>query len=91
MPTILVYYKGNPVNQVVALEGIGGKSTNMEDIEAFLVKMGAVRANDKRLIVNQDKDEDELERQGKSIYSGDEETERRVITIAILISDHGRV
>ncbi|AOW04002.1 thioredoxin-like protein [Yarrowia lipolytica] len=70
VPTILVYYKGNPVNQVVALEGIGGKSTNMEDIEAFLVKMGAVRANDKRLIVNQDKDEDELERQGKSIYSG---------------------
>lgn len=70
VPTILVYYKGNPVNQVVALEGIGGKSTNMEDIEAFLVKMGAVKANDKRLVVNEDKDEDELERQGKSIYGG---------------------
>ncbi|KAG5361617.1 Phosducin-like protein 2 [Yarrowia sp. C11] len=70
VPTILVYYKGNPINQVVALEGIGGKSTNMEDIEAFLVKMGAVQANDKRLIVNQDKDEDELQRQTKTIYAG---------------------
>ncbi|KAG5354575.1 Phosducin-like protein 2 [Yarrowia sp. B02] len=74
VPTILVYYKGNPINQVVALEGIGGKSTNMEDIEAFLVKMGAVKANDKRLIVNQDKDEDELERQGKTIYGGTAKT-----------------
>lgn len=70
VPTILVYYKGNPVNQVVALEGIGGKSTNMEDIEAFLVKMGAVQANDKRLLVNADKDDDELERQSKTIYGG---------------------
>lgn len=77
IPTILVYYKGDPINQVVALEGIGGKSTNMEDIEAFLVKMGAVRAGDRRLTVNADKDEDEIERMGKSIYSGSREQVKR--------------
>lgn len=70
IPTILVYYKGNVLNQVVALEGIGGKSCNMEDIEAFLVKMGAVQPNDRRLAVNADKDEDDLALERKTIYGG---------------------
>lgn len=53
-PTILVYYNTNFKRQFVTLKELGGKSTNLEDIEEMLIKVGAVKDNDRRLIKNED-------------------------------------
>lgn len=57
-PTILIYYKKNVVKQFITLTQLGGNSTSIKDMEQVLVDIGAVNVADKRLIINQDDDED---------------------------------
>ncbi|RCK54402.1 Phosducin-like protein 2 [Candida viswanathii] len=58
-PTLIIYHKGNVVKQYITLTELGGNATTLKDIEQVLVDMGAVNFNDKRLIVNnEDEDED---------------------------------
>lgn len=52
-PTILVYKNGQVVKQIVTLDTIGGNSTNLRDIERFLVTAGVVSSTDERLMENQ--------------------------------------
>lgn len=52
-PTILVYKNGQVVKQIVTLDTIGGNSTNLHDIERFLVTAGVVSSTDERLMENQ--------------------------------------
>ncbi|KAH3675613.1 hypothetical protein WICPIJ_009328 [Wickerhamomyces pijperi] len=61
-PTLLIYHKGDVVKQYVTLLQLGGNSTTLKDMEAVLVKVGAVASTDRRLIINSD--EDELENSG---------------------------
>lgn len=52
-PTILVYKNGQVVKQIVTLDTVGGNSTNLHDIERFLVTAGVVSSTDERLMENQ--------------------------------------
>ncbi|ODQ67056.1 thioredoxin-like protein [Nadsonia fulvescens var. elongata DSM 6958] len=71
-PTILIYHNGDVVNQIVTLATLGGSSTRLEDMEKLLTVTGALKANDRRLIENQDYDSDGNANQGsrKSIRNG---------------------
>lgn len=73
-PTLLVYYKGDVIKNMITLLELGGNDTKIGDVEALMVKLGAVDDRDGRLIINQD-DEEALEArdqklQQKSIRSG---------------------
>ncbi|CCF55857.1 hypothetical protein KAFR_0A04220 [Kazachstania africana CBS 2517] len=74
-PTLLVYYNGDVLKNLVSLLELGGNKTTMKDFEEFLVKVGAVNDRDDRLIMNQD-DEDAREERyanyanSKSIRTG---------------------
>ncbi|KAK6465016.1 thioredoxin-like protein [Scheffersomyces coipomensis] len=57
-PTLIIYYKTNVVKQYITLTELGGNATKIDDIERVLVQNGAVKNNDKRLIIN---NEDEYE------------------------------
>ncbi|KAJ9155593.1 Thioredoxin-like protein [Pleurostoma richardsiae] len=71
-PTILVYKNGDIVKQVVTLVTVGGVRMSMLDLDNILVEVGAVPANDMRVLKRRREAEDaEEERQvGKSIRSG---------------------
>ncbi|KAI4184128.1 MAG: hypothetical protein L6R41_004967 [Letrouitia leprolyta] len=49
-PTILVYRDGDIKKQLVTLKELAGPKTGMEDLEKLLVEVGALRANDARLL-----------------------------------------
>lgn len=49
-PTILVYHDGDIKKQVVTLKELGGPKTGIKDLEKLLVEVGALRANDTRLL-----------------------------------------
>jgi hypothetical protein len=49
-PTILVYSKGDVLEQVVTLATVGGVRMSMLDLDNLLVKVGAVRENDIRVL-----------------------------------------
>lgn len=53
-PTILVYKNTNVVKQLITLSTVGGNSTNLKDIEQFLVTVGAVKPTDRRLAANEE-------------------------------------
>ncbi|CCE63969.1 hypothetical protein TPHA_0G01320 [Tetrapisispora phaffii CBS 4417] len=74
-PTLIVYYNGDVVRNIVTLLGLGGNDTKIGDFEQLLVKVGAVKENDNRLIMNVDSEESREERKltfanKKSIRSG---------------------
>ncbi|KAL8937808.1 MAG: hypothetical protein Q9216_004239 [Gyalolechia sp. 2 TL-2023] len=49
-PTILVYRDGDIKRQVVTLKEFAGAKTGIEDLEKLLVEVGALKANDTRLL-----------------------------------------
>ena len=57
-PTILIYKDGELVKQLVTLLMLNGNDTTLKDIEALLVDLHCLDGTDKRLIINQDEDED---------------------------------
>ncbi len=60
-PTILVYDKGDIVKQVVTLMTMGGVRIGMEEIDALLIEIGAVRNNDMRVLKRRRDTEDAQE------------------------------
>lgn len=69
-PTLIVYYKGEVVKNLVTLLELGGNDTTLEDMEKLIVKVGAVNEKDDRLIMNQDDDESREERYSKLAKRG---------------------
>lgn len=73
-PTVLVYYKGDVVKNLITLLELGGNDTNLDDFEQFMVRVGAVDEKDNRLLMNQDDEETREARKlnfaGKTIRSG---------------------
>lgn len=69
-PTLIVYYKGEVVKNLVTLLELGGNDTTLEDMEKLIVKVGAVDEKDDRLIMNQDDDESREERYSKLAKRG---------------------
>lgn len=57
-PTIIVYHKKNVLKQYVTLMQLGGNDCKVDDIEKVLVDVGAVDDKDKRLVINQEEDDD---------------------------------
>ena len=72
-PTILVYKNGDIVKQVVTLMTLGGVRVGMLEIDDLLVEVGAVDANDMRVVKRKRDAEDAKEEalMGKGIKSGD--------------------
>ncbi|KAM0798380.1 thioredoxin-like protein [Usnea florida] len=56
-PTILVYRDGDIKKQVVTLKELGGEQTTVKDLQNLLVGVGALNANDHRVITREDKEE----------------------------------
>lgn len=73
-PTLLVYYKGDVIKNMITLLELGGNDTKIGDLEGLMVKLGAVDDRDDRLLINQDSEEvleaKKLGLQNKSIRSG---------------------
>lgn len=74
-PTLIVYYRGEVIKNMITLLELGGNNSKMEDFEDFMVKVGAVTEKDNRLIMNRDDEESREERkmhfaEKKSIRSG---------------------
>lgn len=57
-PTIIVYYKGEVKKQYITLMQLGGNDCKVSDLEKVLVGAGAVEDADKRLVINEDRDDD---------------------------------
>jgi len=73
-PTILVYHDGDIKKQLVTLKELGGKATTLEDLQRFLVDLGAVKDNDHRLLRQRDGDQNSKKlRSGKISTSEDED------------------
>ncbi|KAL8722077.1 MAG: hypothetical protein Q9225_001364 [Loekoesia sp. 1 TL-2023] len=49
-PTILVYHDGDIKRQIITLKGLAGPKTGTRDLEKLLVDVGALEANDTRLL-----------------------------------------
>ncbi|KAI9822195.1 MAG: hypothetical protein M1826_000504 [Phylliscum demangeonii] len=63
-PTILVYHQGGIVRQMLTLKELQGPNTTLNDLEQFVVDVGAVDANDSRVL--------HLSRRGKEAEEADE-------------------
>lgn len=61
-PTLIVYYRGQVLKNLVTLLELGGNDTKLSDLERIMVKVGAVDDKDERLVVNADDDEAREER-----------------------------
>lgn len=48
-PTILIYNKGDIVEQIVTLIAVGGVRMNMKNLDSILISVGAVKENDLRV------------------------------------------
>lgn len=57
-PTILIYKDGELVKQLVTLLMLNGNDTTLKHVEALLVDLGSIDIKDKRLIINQEEDDD---------------------------------
>lgn len=60
VPTLLLYKNQNVLRQYITLMELGGNTTNIKDMEKMLVDFKIVDFSDRRLVVNQD-DEDDFE------------------------------
>ncbi|EJS41601.1 plp2p [Saccharomyces arboricola H-6] len=74
-PTLIVYYRGEVIKNMITLLELGGNNSKMKDFENFMVMAGAVAETDNRLIMNQDDEESREKRhlqfaKKKSIRSG---------------------
>ena len=58
-PTLLVYYNGDVLKNLVTLLELGGNNTTLEDFEELMVKVGALKDSDDRLIINQKEEEED--------------------------------
>lgn len=56
-PTLLVYYRGEVIKNMISLLELGGNSTSVGDLENLMVKLGALQDRDGRLTINQDNEE----------------------------------
>ncbi|KAG7195026.1 uncharacterized protein KQ657_004139 [Scheffersomyces spartinae] len=65
-PTLIIYHNTNVAKQFITLAQLGGNGTTQKDLEQVLITVGAVADNDKRLIINQD-DEDESDGDDRKI------------------------
>ncbi|KAH8601797.1 putative Phosducin-like protein 2 [Bisporella sp. PMI_857] len=74
-PTILVYHKGDIVEQVVTLMTLGGVRMGMAQIDSLLIKVGALKENDMRVMKRRRNAEDaEEERREKGGIRGSKKT-----------------
>ncbi|KAG0656472.1 Phosducin-like protein 2 [Monosporozyma unispora] len=74
-PTLLVYHNGDVLKNMITLLELGGNNTTLKEFEALIVRVGALKESDDRLIINQDDDESRDERKlkfanNKGIRSG---------------------
>ncbi|SCW01746.1 LAFE_0E06348g1_1 [Lachancea fermentati] len=69
-PTLIVYYRGEVLKNLITLLELGGNDTTLDDLENLMVKVGAVDEKDSRLTMNQDDDETREERQAKYSKKG---------------------
>ncbi|KAL6713655.1 Proteolipid protein 2 [Lecanora helva] len=58
-PTILVYQNGDIKRQVVTLRELGGDHTNLRDLQNLLINVGALKANDPRIVKPAEKSQEE--------------------------------
>ncbi|KAG0671134.1 hypothetical protein C6P42_003639 [Pichia californica] len=84
-PTILIYKSGELVKQLITLLMLNGNDTSLKDVEALMVDIGCIDSKDKRLIINQDIDDDlkeshklrfqkkSIQGKGKNNFSEEEE------------------
>ncbi|KAL8645965.1 MAG: hypothetical protein Q9210_006413 [Variospora velana] len=61
-PTILIYRNGDIQRQIITLRELGGAKTRTRDVEELLVNVGALKANDTRLL-------DSATHNGSSIFT----------------------
>ncbi|EGV66134.1 Proteolipid protein 2 [Yamadazyma tenuis] len=77
IPTILIYRNKHVIKQYITLTELGGNDTKTGDIENVMLELKMVEFSDRRLVVNQDEDEDNkksssrLKFKGKSIQEDD--------------------
>ena len=58
-PTLIIYHDTNVVKQFITLTQLGGNATTLKDIETALADLDVIGFHDKRLIINnEDEDED---------------------------------
>lgn len=74
-PTLLVYYNGDVLKNMITLLELGGNNTTLKEFEALMVRVGALKDSDDRLIINQDDEESREDRKlkfanNKGIRSG---------------------
>lgn len=74
-PTLLIYHNGDVLKNMITLLELGGNNTTIKEFEALMVRVGALKESDDRLIINQDDDESRDERKlrfanNKGIRSG---------------------
>lgn len=69
IPTLLIYKNKNVLRQYITLTELGGNDTKLKDIENVMMNLKIVGFSDRRLVVNQDEEEQEgrLRFKGKSI------------------------
>jgi hypothetical protein len=58
-PTVLIYKDGEIRRQIVTLRELKGERTALEDVEAVLVQLGAVKVGDFRLRKKEEEDEEQ--------------------------------
>ncbi|SCU82447.1 LADA_0C05358g1_1 [Lachancea dasiensis] len=61
-PTIIVYYRGEVLKNLVTLLELGGNDSKLADLENLMVKLGAINEKDDRLLMNVDDEEVRNER-----------------------------
>lgn len=72
-PTLIVYYKGDVLKNLVTLLELGGNTSTLDNLERLMVKIGAVSEDDNRLIMNQedfDRENEHLHVSRKTIRNG---------------------
>lgn len=69
-PTLIVYYRGQVLKNLVTLLELGGNDTNITDLENLMIKVGAVDEKDERLAINADDDEAREERANRYTRKG---------------------
>lgn len=69
-PTLIVYYRGQVLKNLVTLLELGGNDTSITDLENLMIKVGAVDEKDERLAINADDDEAREERANRYTRKG---------------------
>lgn len=80
-PTLIIYHDTNVVKQFITLTQLGGNATTLKDVETALADLNVIGFHDKRLIINNNEDEDleqarKLRFAKKSIRDGNRNNEK---------------